>query len=144
MQSLLYIETKARSLIIKKYDNPPSFHDIKIINDIIFNEETHTVAMFKEYLIYEEMNEFLKRFYFKEEIKHKMPNTIISLIPILSFTYFKFNKYAIAKYIVLIIIASGDNEAAITIDIGNKEHTINIFFHFSFGINFIAKDITNK
>ena len=77
MQSLLYIETKARSLIIKKYDNPPSFHDIKIINDIIFNEETHNVAMFKEYLIYEEMNEFLKRFYFKEEIKHKMPKILL-------------------------------------------------------------------
>ena len=73
MQSLSYIENKARSLLIKKYDNPPSFHDIKIINDIIFNEETHNVAVFKEYLIYEEMNEFLKRFYFKEEIKLKMP-----------------------------------------------------------------------
>lgn len=77
MQSLLYIETRARSLLIKKYDNPPSFHDIKIINDIIYNEETHNVAVFKEYLIYEEMNEFLKRFYFKEEIKHKMPKILL-------------------------------------------------------------------
>ena len=77
MQSLSYIENKARSLLIKKYDNPPSFHDIKIINDIIFNEETHNVAVFKEYLIYEEMNEFLKRFYFKEEIKLKMPKILL-------------------------------------------------------------------
>ena len=77
MYALSLMESLARKHLIKKYDNPPSFHDIKIINDIIFNEETHFVAIFKEYLIYEEMNEFLKRFYYKEEIRHKMPKILL-------------------------------------------------------------------
>jgi hypothetical protein len=74
---LTKIQLLSKKYLYLKYNTTPSYHNIKIINDIIFNEETHFVALFKEYLIYEEINEFLKRFYFKEEIKHKMPRILL-------------------------------------------------------------------
>ena len=74
---LSIIKKFSKKHLYLKYNTTPSFHNIKIINDIIFNEETHYVAIFKEYLIYEEINEFLKRFYFREEIKHKMPRILL-------------------------------------------------------------------
>jgi len=38
-----------------------------IINDIIYNEQTHIVSAFKDYLIFDDISEFLKRFYTKSE-----------------------------------------------------------------------------
>lgn len=37
-----------------------------MINDLIYNEQTHIVSIFKDYLILDDINEFLKRFYFKQ------------------------------------------------------------------------------
>ena len=70
-------EEKAKKKLIKKYDNPIYFHDIKVINDIIYNEKTHFVEAFKEYLIYEDINEFLLKFYSKKEIIKKLPKILI-------------------------------------------------------------------
>lgn len=39
------------------------FYNVKIVNDIIYNESTHIVAVFKDYLIYDDLSEFLKRIY---------------------------------------------------------------------------------
>ena len=70
-------EENAKKKLIKKYDNPIYFHDIKVINDIIYNEKTHFVEAFKEYLIYEDINEFLLKFYSKKEIIKKLPKILI-------------------------------------------------------------------
>jgi hypothetical protein len=43
------------------------FYNVKIVNDIIYNEPTNIVAIFKDYLIYDDLSEFLKRFYDKDE-----------------------------------------------------------------------------
>lgn len=55
------------SLIIenlsRKYMTSKEFYNIKIVNDIIYNEPTHMVAIFKDYLIYDDLSEFLKRYY---------------------------------------------------------------------------------
>ena len=48
------LEKRAKNKLIKIYDKPISFHDVKMINDILYNEKTHYVEMFKEYLIYED------------------------------------------------------------------------------------------
>jgi hypothetical protein len=49
------------------------FYNIKIVNDIIYNEPTHIVAVFKDYLIYDDLSEFLKRDYTTEETKARLP-----------------------------------------------------------------------
>ena len=37
-----------------------------MVNDLIYNEQTHLVSIFKDYLILDDINEFLKRFYQKK------------------------------------------------------------------------------
>ena len=55
-----------------------------MINDILYNEKTHYVEMFKEYLLYEDYNEFLRQYYGKTIL-------IIKLQKILNF-YEKYSK----------------------------------------------------
>ena len=43
-----------------------------MINDILYNEKTHYVEMFKEYLLYEDYNEFLRQYYGKSLLKTKL------------------------------------------------------------------------
>ena len=71
------LEKRAKYKLVKRYDKPLSYHDVKIINDILYNEKTHYVEQFKEYLIYEDYNEFLKRFYKTFELKIKLPKILI-------------------------------------------------------------------
>lgn len=48
----------------QKYGNcHVEFENIKVVNDLIYNETTHIVSVFKDYLILDDINEFLKRFY---------------------------------------------------------------------------------
>ena len=70
------LERRARYKLIKRYDKSLSYHDIKIINDILYNEKTHYVEQFKEYLIYEDYNEFLKRYYKTSELIIKLPKIL--------------------------------------------------------------------
>ena len=76
-QYFLSLVDRARYILIKRYDKPLSFHDVKMINDILYNEKNHYVEAFKEYLIYEDYNEFIKRFYKSSEIKIKLPKILI-------------------------------------------------------------------
>ena len=77
LQYFLSLVDRARYILIKRYDKPLSFHDVKMINDILYNEKNHYVEAFKEYLIYEDYNEFIKRFYKSSEIKIKLPKILI-------------------------------------------------------------------
>lgn len=36
---------------------------IKVIDDIIYNEDMHIVSVFKDFLIYDDIGEFFKRWY---------------------------------------------------------------------------------
>ena len=49
------------------------FYNVKIVNDIIYNEPTHIVAVFKDYLIYDDLSEFLKRIYDTTESVARLP-----------------------------------------------------------------------
>ncbi len=73
----LHLEERVRKKLIRRYDKPLWYHDVKMINDIIYNEKTHFVELFKEYLIYEDINEFLKRFYNTNEISIKLPKILL-------------------------------------------------------------------
>ena len=66
------IKERVKKKLIKRYDHPLFFHDIKMINDIIYNEKTHFVETFKEYLLYEDDNEFLIKFYSKKETSKRL------------------------------------------------------------------------
>jgi hypothetical protein len=69
---------KSRKEIIKdnldkKYLTSREYYNVKIINDIIYNENTHIVSVFKDYLIFDDVSEFLKRFYNKLEAVQRLP-----------------------------------------------------------------------
>ena len=69
---ILKLEERARNKLIKRYDKPDWFYNSKMINDILYNEKTHYVEMFKEYLLYEDYNEFLRQYYGKTILKIKL------------------------------------------------------------------------
>ena len=48
-------------------------HSIEVMNEIIYNEKAHIVAIFKDYLIYDDVSEFLKRQYKVEECTSRIP-----------------------------------------------------------------------
>ena len=52
------------------------FYNVKIVNDIIYNEQTNIVAVFKDYLIFDDLSDFLKRIYIKSEIKTRLPKIL--------------------------------------------------------------------
>ena len=56
-----------------KYRFEPQDYDYKMINEIIYNDKSHFVALFKEYLILDDNSEFLKRFYSKQECQERVP-----------------------------------------------------------------------
>ena len=65
-----------RNLILKNLENHnvTSTEFIKIIiNNIIYNEKTHIVAIFKDYLILDDNGEFLKRYYKLKESYVRLP-----------------------------------------------------------------------
>ncbi len=72
-----HLEERVRKKLIKRYDKPIWYYNVKMINDIIYNEKTHYVELFKEFLIYEDLNEFLKRYYKLNEINKKLPKILI-------------------------------------------------------------------
>ena len=51
--------------------------NVKIIDDIIYNEDAHIVSVFKDYLIFDDVGEFLKRCYTYEECKSKKLSKIL-------------------------------------------------------------------
>ena len=46
---------------------------IKDINDLIDSKNCHLVAVFKDYLISDYIDEFLRRYYLNKEIKERLP-----------------------------------------------------------------------
>jgi hypothetical protein len=46
--------------LLKHNSSPEEFHS-KMVNDIIFDERTRLVSLFKDYLLLDEVNDFLKR-----------------------------------------------------------------------------------
>ena len=57
----------------KKYMINELVYGSVVINNIIYNEKTHIVALFKDYLISDDLTEFLKRFYTSIESSIRLP-----------------------------------------------------------------------
>ena len=58
---------------LRKYNISIESYNKKIITDIIFDERKHIVSEFKNYLLWDEMSDFLKRFYYIHESKNRLP-----------------------------------------------------------------------
>ena len=67
------IEKYIFTCFFKKYNINDNVYNITVINNIIFNEKTHIVALFKDYLIYDDLSEFLKRYYISYEYNIRLP-----------------------------------------------------------------------
>ena len=58
---LLNFKKISYKLLLTKHTTDDSTFSIRCLNDIIYNEKEHVVSVFKDYLIYDDMSEFLKR-----------------------------------------------------------------------------------
>ncbi len=74
--SRIKVEERVKKRLIKKYDHPISYYHVKLIDDILYNEQTRFVGKFKEILIYDDPNEFLTSLYNKMEIIYKLPKIL--------------------------------------------------------------------
>ena len=45
---------------------------MRVINDIVFNKTNFITAHFKDYLVFDEIAEFMKRVYTKNEVKERV------------------------------------------------------------------------
>jgi len=61
------IEKLIHRNFINKYKSMASHYNSFVANNIIFNDRSHIVSRFKEYLILDDKGEFLKRYYRKKE-----------------------------------------------------------------------------
>lgn len=59
--------------LVGKYDDmDEKYQNVKVINDLIYNEPMHIVSVFKDYLIMDDINEFLRRPYATVEQRLKL------------------------------------------------------------------------
>ena len=66
------ILAKMKKNLIQKYSTNINFYNKKKINQLIFNFESRYTAIFKEFLLKDDGNEFIRKFYRKNEIKKKL------------------------------------------------------------------------
>ena len=70
---VILILKKKMILNLKKYNVTEDKYNKRIINDIIYDEKKHIVSEFKNYLLWAENSEFLKRFYYLHESINRLP-----------------------------------------------------------------------
>ncbi|CAI2382322.1 unnamed protein product [Moneuplotes crassus] len=63
-----------QQILTQKYATSMDAYNCKVVNDIIGNETTRIVAIFKDYLLQDDMNDFMRRYYTTEECKGKISN----------------------------------------------------------------------
>ena len=90
--SLIQLEKKIHSYFKDLYYHDKYFYNIKVINDIINNFDTHLVAEFKDYLIMGDESEFLQKKYNMNECKKYLP---------VLFDYYKSCSIIFPNYVIL-------------------------------------------
>ena len=71
--SLSKIEKKVRLNLIKSYAIDTNFYNTKVINEIICDDSSHIVALFKDYLLYGDYSEFIQCSYSLSESRDILP-----------------------------------------------------------------------
>ena len=51
----------------EKYFRSDNFYHSKITSDIMYNEPHHLVSVFKDYLIFDDFSEYIKKFYYLKD-----------------------------------------------------------------------------
>lgn len=67
------IDISIRLTLNKFYNLYPIEYDKIIVDNLIFNKNCHLVSIFKDHMIFDYIDEFLKRFYSSEESKERIP-----------------------------------------------------------------------
>ena len=97
--------TKEKKLIIqknlKKYNTSIKKYNKYIINAIIFDQRNHIVTVFKNYLLWDDVSEFLKRYYKRKENLARLP-TIAEYYE--KYTLFSPNYFGNDGLIILIML----------------------------------------
>ncbi|TNV86732.1 hypothetical protein FGO68_gene17483 [Halteria grandinella] len=62
-----------RETLDKKYLTSQDYYNSKIVSDIMYNENRHIVSVFKDYLIFDDFSEYLKRYYRDHEAFDRLP-----------------------------------------------------------------------
>ena len=65
-------EKKVHNYFISKYLGFEYSYSSLSLNNLMFNERCRIVARFKDFLILDDMTEFLRRFYLKKELKRRL------------------------------------------------------------------------
>ena len=91
-KSLKNLEAKIHNYFINLYYHDKDFYNIKVIDDIINNYDTHLVAEFKDYLIMGDDSEFLQKNYNIGECKKYLPTL---------FDYYKSCSVIFPNYVIL-------------------------------------------
>lgn len=97
-RSLKEINKYINSQLKLKYKINQSSYNVICIENIVFNEKCHLVALFKDYLIYDDDYEFLKRFYNLKESDKKL-NLYFSYYDQYSISYPNYTILPESKYI---------------------------------------------
>lgn len=63
-RNLNSVSNKILAAVLSKQQD--LFTNFKVVQDLIYNEPTKLVSQFKDYLIYDDINEFMKRPYTKD------------------------------------------------------------------------------
>jgi hypothetical protein len=61
------LKTLVRDSLDKKYLTSQDYYNSKIVSDVMYNENRHIVSVFKDYLIFDDFSEYLKRYYRDQE-----------------------------------------------------------------------------
>ena len=61
-----------KKILYKKYSQFRYSFSLFCTNNLIFNEKCRIVARFKDYLVYDDSTEFLRRFYLKRELRSRL------------------------------------------------------------------------
>ena len=75
IHSFKYSELSAQ-IISQKYFNVFNQHLINEINEILICKTNQTVVRFKDYLFYDDENEFLENYYDSKNIGYRLPNIL--------------------------------------------------------------------
>lgn len=76
IKDLRSIEKEVNKDLFFRYKTDENTYNNIVINDIIYNEKTRLVATFKDYLILDDISEFLRRVYSKSEAYLRLPKII--------------------------------------------------------------------
>ena len=74
--NMLILEKKIFSKFNRKYKikyNPKRIYNELIMYTLLFNKNTHLVSVFKDYMIFDYVDEFFKRFYTSIETSERLP-----------------------------------------------------------------------